>query len=72
MILLSYPSAFSPFNHYFVLPQGMKIVKKDDSAVAPVIVAVKTAAQCTATTGAPCYVKSVAGKFLVEPLLCGN
>ncbi len=45
----------------------MKIVKKDDSAVAPVIVAVKTAAQCAATTGAPCYVKGVAGEFLVEP-----
>ncbi len=44
----------------------MKIVKKDDATVAPVIVAVKTAAQCTAATGAPCYVKSVAGEFLIE------
>ncbi len=43
----------------------MNLVKKGDSAVVPVIVAVKTAAQCTATTGAPCYVKGVAGEFLV-------
>ncbi len=44
----------------------MKLVKKDDTAVTPVVIDEKAAVACTASTGAPCYVKSVAGMFLFE------
>ncbi len=44
----------------------MRLVKKDDTAVTPVVIDEKLAAACTASTGAPCYVKSVAGRFLFE------
>ncbi len=44
----------------------MKLVKKDDTTVKPVDIEAKEAAACTASIGAPCYVKSVAGRFLFE------
>ncbi len=44
----------------------MKLVKKDDTAVTPVVIEEKKAAECTASTSTACYVKGVAGRFLFE------
>ncbi len=56
----------------FVVLKGMKLVKKDDTTVDPVTINSKAAADCTASTGAPCYVKIVAGRFLFENVTNSN
>ncbi len=49
-----------------VVLKGAKLVKKDDTAVTAVPIPMKTAAECAAAAGAPCYATSVPGRFLFE------